>query len=105
MTGQLPFKVGCFYDAESVAAAFVSAGRPVSVRSVRRWIDQDASLRAARVRIAGRCWLPGAALLAWLGAAPVVAPAHARDAAGGFFVSARTEGELRRKVVQMEATA
>ena len=105
MTSELPFNVGCFYDAEAVAAAFVSAGQPVSVRSVRRWIDRDAGLRAARLRIAGRYWLPGAALVSWIGAAPAVAPAPVRDAARGFFISARSEGELRRKVAQLAAVA
>lgn len=92
-----PFKTGCFYDAQAVAAAFVSAAEPVSVRTVHRWIERSPVLHGARVVVAGRAWLPGAALLEWLRGQAARQSAPERDERG-VFVAARSEGELRRKL-------
>lgn len=98
---ELPFRAGCFYDAEAIAAAFVSGGQPVSVRTVRRWVDGSPVLHGARVVAGGRWWLPGGALRAWLAGNAPGAPERDRDASTGFFVAARTEGELRRKIEEV----
>lgn len=99
----MPFDAGRFYDAEAVAWAFASAGGvPVSARTVRRWLGSAPELERAKVTVGGRSWWPGAALVRWVGSgAAMRAEAH-RDAARGVFISARTEGELRRKVVALE---
>ena len=101
MPAELPFRAGCFYDAEAIAAAFVSGPQAVSVRTVRRWIAGAPALQSALVRVGGRSWLPGAALVSWLGGSSSVRPEQPRDAARGLFLCARSEGELRRKVVTL----
>jgi hypothetical protein len=102
MAGELPFRAGCFYDIAAIAAAFVSGGEPVSARTVRRWLASAPAVQAQGKRIGGRFWLPGAALVAWLGSASATQPERQRDAARGVFIVARTEGELRRKVDSLE---
>lgn len=99
---ELPFRGGCFYSFEAIAAAFVSQGRSVHVRTVRRWIADAPALSAAVVRVGGRSWLPGAALVSWLAGSAPVRPEQPRDAGRGLFLSARSEGELRRKVINLE---
>ena len=102
MRDELPFRPGCFYDCEAIAAAFRSGAKRVSVRTVRRWLAASPALQAAVVRVGGRQWLPGAALVSWLGGSASARPAVPRDTARGVFVAARSEGELRRKVVTLE---
>jgi hypothetical protein len=102
MPTELPFRAGCFYDAEAIAAAFVSGPQAVSVRTVRRWIAGAPALQSALVRVGGRSWLPGAALVSWLGGSSSVRPEQPRDVARGLFLCARSEGELRRKVINLE---
>lgn len=101
---ELPFRAGCFYDFDAIAASFVSQGRSIHVRTVRRWIADAPALSAAVVRVGGRQWLPGAALLSWLSGSVPVRPEQPRDAARGLFLCARSEGELRRKVVTLEVS-
>ena len=103
MPPEMPFRAGCFYDCEAVAAAFVSGPQPVSVRTVRRWLAASPALQSAVVRVGGRVWLPGAALVSWLSGSTSARPAQPRDTARGLFLSARSEGELRRNIVKMEA--
>lgn len=102
MREELPFRPGCFYDCEAIAAAFRSGAKPVSVRTVRRWLSSSPALQASAVRVGGRQWLPGAALVSWLAGSASARPEQARDTARGVFVSARSEGELRRKVIALE---
>lgn len=102
MTGEFPFRAGCFYDIEAIASAFVSGGEPVSARTVRRWLASAPAVQAQGKRIGGRLWLPGAALVSWLGSEVQTQPERQRDAARGVFIAARTEGELRRKVDGLE---
>lgn len=102
MRDELPFRPGCFYDCEAIAAAFRSGAKRVSVRTVRRWLAASPALQAAVVRVGGRQWLPGAALLSWLAGSASARPEQSRDTASGVFVSARSEGELRRKVIALE---
>ena len=101
MREDLPFRGGCFYDFDAIAAAFVSQGKSIHVRTVRRWIADEPSLLAAVVRVGGRSWLPGAALLSWLAGSAPVRPEQPRDTARGLLLCARSEGELRRKVVTL----
>lgn len=101
---ELPFRAGCFYDVEAISAAFVTQGHAIHVRTVRRWIADAPALRAAVVRVGGRSWLPGAALVSWLAGSSSVRPEQPRDAARGLFLCARSEGELRRKVVKLEVS-
>ncbi len=98
MGGELPFRAGCFYDIEAIAATFVSGGEPVSARTVRRWLASVPAVQAQGKRVGGRLWLPGAALLSWLGSEVEARPERQRNAARGVFIVARNEGELRRKV-------
>jgi hypothetical protein len=102
MTEELPFRAGCFYDIEAIAAAFVSGGEAVSARTVRRWLAAAPAVMAQGRHVGGRLWLPGAALVSWLGSEVQAQPERQRDAARGIFVVARTEAELRRKVETLE---
>lgn len=102
MREEMPFRAGCFYDCEAIAEAFRSGPQAVSVRTVRRWLASSPALQAAAVRVGGRVWLPGAALVSWLSGSASARPAAPRDTERGVFVSARSEGELRRKVISLE---